>query len=193
MLFPNPQKFDHLRCFFVHCPKCAGTSIEQTLKAQGQTVGGHSTAQAMRNRWPQEWGNYFKFAILRDPVERFLSAWRYLRQQNIHPNLGNAQIHTLRTLECFLDALEADPVIIERIVHLMPQSAFVCDANGSVMVSTFVYEDLPESWRRICLILGISKPLPLLNVSTHDTERTERAEEMVRRLYAKDYELCGLK
>lgn len=194
MLYPNPQKFSQLKCFFVHVPKNGGTSVEQTLKDDGQTTGGHSTALAMRQKWPEEWGHYFTFAIVRDPLTRFLSAWKYLRFSPIHPNLYNEAVHCVDTLEGFVDLMQHDTGA-QGIVHLLPQHQFVCDQGGKVMVD-FVgrHERLPEDWKVICDRLGIHKPLPHFNKSKSTSvnlHSLEKSREFVRNHYAMDYEVFG--
>lgn len=189
MLYPNPQRFDHLRCFFVHCPKVAGTSIEKTLAAPDQTVGGHSTAAAMRHKWPQEWEDYFTFSVVRDPVSRFLSAYSYLTGHANHPALMNDRVKAFPSLEAFVESFEGDKVL-QNIVHFMPQHEFICDRHGSILVDYVAkYEDLEKEWRYICRVLGVTLTLPRLNLSKQTFYPTSQVKEMVKRVFAQDFSL----
>lgn len=189
MLYLNPQRFEHHRCFFVHVPKNGGTSIERTLAAPNQTVGGHSTAGAMRKKWPAEWAEWFSFAIVRDPVDRFLSAWSYLRQEPVHPAHNNAIVHELDTLNKFCARLEAQPDLIHSMVHLIPQARFLQGISGQILVEkVYRFEELDLAWKDICARLGVDKKLPHLNKSRRQ-KAPEGLEGMVRRLYPDDYRL----
>lgn len=189
MLYPNPQRFDHLRCFFVHCPKAAGTSIERTLAAPNQTVGGHSTAGSMRRKWPSEWENYFTFSVVRHPMDRFLSAYSYLRQEPVHPAHNNTLLHKLDTLDAFLDRLEAEPDLIYKMVHMIPQSRFLQGLSGEILVEkVYRFEEMEDAWKDICARLGVVKPLPHLNASKR-VKSEGKVERLVRKLYEGDFKL----
>ena len=69
---------DDFRLLFVHIPKNAGTSLENSLNTR-QT--GHKTWMHYRDKHPLEWSNYTSFAVLRDPVERFISCYNYSRME----------------------------------------------------------------------------------------------------------------
>src|SRR5437588_5671820 len=74
MLYPNPQIYHRLKTIFVHVPKTAGTSIERHLQMQdcaSGPIGGHTTASAFQRHFPDAFGEYFKFAVVREPVDRF--------------------------------------------------------------------------------------------------------------------------
>ncbi len=89
MVYPNPQIYPHLKAIFVHVPKTGGTSIERTLReSPEQVVGGHTTALGYRKKFPDEFAEFFTFAVVRHPATRFLSAWRYLRAMPVNPALN---------------------------------------------------------------------------------------------------------
>ena len=57
---------------FVHVPKNAGSSISRAL--YGRSLG-HKTAQEMMAYNPKLFQELDSFAVLRDPLERAISAW----------------------------------------------------------------------------------------------------------------------
>ncbi len=62
---------------FIHIPKNGGTSISQTLY---DTHIGHNTIRYYRAALPMMIETMPIFAVLRDPADRFLSAYRHATQ-----------------------------------------------------------------------------------------------------------------
>ena len=69
---------DKYKLLFVHIPKNAGTSLEKCLNAR---VTGHRRWKKYRDDYPLQWSTYTNFAVLRDPVERFISCYHYARME----------------------------------------------------------------------------------------------------------------
>lgn len=197
MIYPNPQIFHHIKTIFVHVPKAAGTSIEQTLRASsGDVVGGHTTALGFKRKYGAIFDQYFKFAFVRHPMDRFVSAYFYLAQRPVHPALGNEVVHRAGSFEKFVQLVQAEPQIVRHIVHLWPQWEFVCDAAGKLLVNeVYRFEDLPGAWDEVCKRIGIDgKSLPKANISMHQRWQSyacERVFEFVKSVYAEDFKRFG--
>lgn len=75
--------FPELKTIFIHIPKNAGSSVRAFFFSATQSwtpeTGGnpHATAKEIKAQNPREWEEFFKFCILRDPLERFASAYHY--------------------------------------------------------------------------------------------------------------------
>lgn len=196
MLYPNPQIYHHLKTIFVHVPKTAGTSIEKHLrKTDKDVVGGHTTALAYRRKYPEEFATYYKFTVVRDPVDRFISGYSYLKQMALNAALNNQIVHDCQSMDQFAERAQASQGILSGIVHLMPQHQFVCDQKGEILVnSVFRFENLESAWREICARAGIPPdPLAKLNPSRRvaKEEATEGVLSLVRTEYARDFEIFG--
>ena len=73
------KPFDQCGCIFIHIPKCAGVSVSKALF--GNLAGGHSRVvdyQLVFNS--NEYSNYFKFTFVRNPWDRLVSAFFFLKK-----------------------------------------------------------------------------------------------------------------
>lgn len=197
MIYPDPQIYRHLKAIFVHIPKTAGTSVENALREDlSATVGGHTTALGFQRKFPEEFACYYKFTFVRHPLNRFLSAYQYLRQFPIHKNLNNQIVHELGTLENFLHWIEERPDHLNQFVHLIPQHQFVCNALGDILVDdVFKFENLDCAWKTICSKLNVKIfPLAATNASRQEriNESTMKSlSDFVFISYARDFEIFG--
>jgi hypothetical protein len=159
MIHGTPQIFHNVRGIFIHIPKCAGTSIEKTLG--GQEFGGHSTVKGIREKYPMEWNQYYKFTIVRDPLTRFASGYHYLKQRVSNNALQNDKILLSRDINDYIQ----NYFLEDNVLHLWKQMDFISE-GGRILVDTYPYEELEKSWRTILMKLNQHyKPLPLMNKS----------------------------
>lgn len=197
MVYPNPQIYHQLGAIFVHVPKTGGTSIERALReSPEQVVGGHTTALGFRKAFPREFAEYFTFALVRHPLDRFLSAWRYLRGEPVHEALGNAEIHECATLDRWMEPVADDPRRLGRIVHFLPTRRFVCDDSDGVLVDRlYRYERFDTAWTDLADRLGAVLPPPRrLNAAPRSVARPvvdDALANWIASHYAGDYELGG--
>lgn len=189
---------------FIHVPKTGGTAIEQAYKPHlrfGDVVlaawrvsldnwyeehlglGKHSHASAVAAHMGHErFRQALSFAILRDPLDRMVSYYRWIRSFK-HPGKVEQGLRVHETFDAFVEA---------GCEHLAPQADMVCDpATGMPMVSVLApYPHIAEAWRVICLQLGIASTLPVANASRRvHAEVTDRTREFVARHYARDAQL----
>jgi hypothetical protein len=80
-------------------------------------------------------------------------------------------------------------------VHLRPQSSFVSEGDGRLVVDYVgKFEQLEESFGEICARLGISTTLPRVNPSPHPDFRgcyTRQMWEQVKTIYWRDVKMFG--
>lgn len=123
----------------IHIPKNAGTSVEDAL--YGYRVR-HRTWAEVQTSCPRAWITLPKIAIVRDPLERFLSAYDYLR--------GGGRNAADRAFAKWMIGTQSVTEVAERLskspgyrrvatqyFHFRPQSDYVCD-GGVLMVDRLI-------------------------------------------------------
>ena len=183
---------------FVHIPKCGGSSVELALQQAGvplafldQRFGLHATDPWYRSS-PQHIsradrdtlfpGGFFdaEFAIVRDPVARFLSAFNHHRRA----------IGPLTPFSRFLSRMErrvrqnGDHFGYRYDNHFLPAHRFIGERTQLLRLE----DGLPAAMERIARIVGVDLPYsPQDNVRSYAYSRTGSApRQVLKRIFAKD-------
>lgn len=110
------------QCIFVHQRKAAGTSVKSLFFDNAATgdLGYHQFNDGVLDHGYSRdnpiVSNYFKFTVVRNPWERFVSAWRYLectKHRDIHEVLAN-----LPSLHLLSDVLRLKASLPSRQAYL---------------------------------------------------------------------------
>ena len=149
--------FDELRCIFVHIPKCAGMSVNISLF--GRSVGGHLPLSYYRHLYSRaEFEGYFKFTFVRNPYDRLVSAYQFLRQGGMNEgDQAFAQRHlaALPDFESFV--LRGLPQAeVRAYFHFAPQWDFVALPWGRRPAVDFIgrFESLDQDFQAVAQRLG---------------------------------------
>lgn len=195
---------------FVHVPKTGGSTIIHTLlgidkltqlskhkRTQYGIEGAlrHRSALQIQQRVGDEiWNAYYKFAFVRTPWERMVSAYFWNQRE------GNKQYALNISFEEFIKKL---PNILDSencplLRHCRPQTFFLTSPNGEIMVNdVFRYEDFSASLEIIGSKIGSPfKPSKKYKVSKHKRYikyYTTTTKNIVRRCYADDIQLFNYK
>lgn len=193
--WPVQQMLDDLRCCFVHVPKTGGISVETALRGGRQKRTGHMAASAYKYHYPEKWGTYYTFAFVRDPVERFLSFYRFRIGLPVDWGNGGELIHKHRDVNGFAEYVleNFDELCKTQMLEVRPQNWFVTDGEGKLIVDDlFHFDDLYQAWDTICVYLGIECDLPHVNKSRGAIKEplSDDLTVAIRGLYAVDDELC---
>ena len=139
-----------------------------------------------------------RFCVLRDPVERFLSSFRYLRSADIFLNperLPASLPQFLALSEDYLrkGAAKMQPQDEERLrLHIVPQSHFI---GSEPSYYTHIFR--MGEWQRLKHFLSdwlsASVQLPHLNKSQSESDAglTPEQKQRIEALYAEDYAAWG--
>jgi hypothetical protein len=184
---------DRYRCIFVHIPKNGGSSIAQSLF--GLRVSHHDYERYERVN-PRKFRDYFKFCFVRNPWDRLVSGFFYLR---FGAGIGNRtgsedQIEKYNDFQSFVSGwLTEDNV--RSSLHFKSQYPFICDRSMRVQMD-FVgrIENITADFKTICEHLNIKAELQRLNMSDHrhySEYYTAKLREMVSSVYAEDIAIFG--
>ena len=184
------------RTIFIHIPKTAGLSLINSV--YGDVNGGsHRTFSFYKEILGKNLDAYFTFSFVRDPVERLYSAYSFLQQGGVNvydKNLFNNFLTNYKDFEDFvINGLDKE--LINKIVHFIPQTNFICDFQGNIMVD-FVgkYENINIDIERLSTKLGIEIVLPSINVNKEKNFNIcfdQDIIDKIKLIYKKDFDILG--
>jgi len=188
--------FDLTQSIFVHIPKTAGTSIGIALYNNGST--GHYRWWEYKQCDPEKFENYFKFAFVRNPVDRFISSFYYLKEGGktssdrywAMTHLSKFETHSQLLEEMAVNAKTKSKILSWG--HFEPQSSFICNQNGEVMVDYVgKFESVAADFQSICARLNKQVKLKHHNpTKTRPNAPSPSAEEIqaIENIYQIDME-----
>jgi hypothetical protein len=201
------------RTIFIHIPRSAGTSVSVALGIcqpgntsdnsyrpsdlfgfDGRHFAQHLTAREVCSRvGRQKFADYFKFAIVRNPYARLVSAYY---QGFAKGDRGRTDVEGFRRfVRRHLPEQCQRPLEADRHRHLKSQSVFVVDESGREMVDFIGHaERLPEDMHEVARRIGAAIDIPHLN-RTHDFDVEAHFDADARRvtheLYGEDFDRFG--
>tara|TARA_B100001248_G_C27342578_1_gene437057 strand:- start:509 stop:1132 length:624 start_codon:yes stop_codon:yes gene_type:complete len=186
---------------FIHIPKCAGTSIEcALLKAHG-VIGKPTDDQKQEfGIWYKQSGidihhrkideyddiyekKYFTFTFVRNPWERFLSEYFYIKRNQFNRSDFSNQYPT------FKHFVKNNGIKYCYYAHDFHQIDFVFNSNHGKLAN-FVgrVENMQYDFNYVCGKIGLPKiELPYNNPTKHK-HYTEYYDDETREIVAKKYE-----
>jgi len=170
--------FDQHQAIFVHIPKCAGISVVKSLF--GDFDCGHTNLKRYQIMFsPAEFHRYFKFTIVRNPFDRLVSAFLFLKKGGINEKdkgWADRKFAGYENFEAFVKGW-VNRRNVERALHFRPQSRFVCAANGRLGLDFVGYfENLQADFNHIAGRLN-------MNTSLVETNRNASREQDYRQYY----------
>ena len=185
-------------------PKAASRSIIAALRAAdpGAQLIRNRTLEAVLAARPQA-RDYFRFAFLRDPVERALSFWadkhrlartdRDNRRWFVDPWHGLSAGMGFEAFCRWLDTPFGADAFADR--HWLSQHRQLRDGDGRLPEFLGRHERLDADWRAVCDRLGLPfRALPRLNPRPEGCEAAPPdagTAALLRRRYAEDFRIGG--
>ena len=205
------------RIIFVHIPKTGGSSIEDMIwplprkeedlwagaihgRNKYQTGGlQHLNIRQIREEVGSEiFESCYKFALVRDPVDRLVSQFNYLnKRKDLLRLLG---LGTFRTFSKYLSR-------IQEVEHVQwtPQVDFLEDDSGTIIPELFPLETLSSQFETLARKTGLRADAPLHSNATLPRrvpfrwvtirkDRIRRSDmNTIKKIYARDFERLGYK
>lgn len=186
-----PRAMRDRNLIFVHVPRVAGTSIVRALYGKGCTR--HHSMRYYKALDPAFANGAGSFALLRDPFDRFASAYAFVRSGGTAicrlSDVFARQTEHVNTVDDYLSFLEdRGPLDLDFVMR--PQSWFVCDGAGTPLVkSLFLYGEDEGRLAAYLAPQGIGA-LPWLNRAPRAALRLDASQRRrIERLYADDFAL----
>ncbi|MFG5086309.1 sulfotransferase family protein [Campylobacter lari] len=189
---------DKYKCIFIHVPKVAGSSIERVIYQTDRWLVGHVKASDYVKLDRNKFENYFSFGFVRNPYDRVVSAYHYLRSGGgnlVDETWAKENIYKYNSFEEFVLNLQNNDEQIKILnwMHFIPQHKYLCDDEKSILVN-FVgkFENLEEDFKTILKVLNRKEKLIHINKSNHTNYKNYYNDAMykiVREIYRNDFEV----
>lgn len=154
---PFISEMDKKKLIFIHVPKAAGTSIANEVFNKQQP--GHFLWSDYRDINRKKYESYFKFSFVRNPYDRLVSAFFYLKK-------GGGNKYDLEfSMKYKFDSIDFSDFIhllnknkkVKKWVHFVPQSDFLI--HDGVIVTDFLgkFESIDEDMKKLRELIGLEE------------------------------------
>lgn len=192
------------RTVFVQVPKNASSAIHRIMENQTDSHHDHMTyLDILSQHDPELIESYYSFAICRNPYDRLVSAYEFLKQGD------SGWEHSDLSFEELINHFYKQGLHFYRHydVFFWPQHRFVTIKKIVLVDKVIKYETLDEEWPEVQQKIMSSVPPrfsplpPTLSVENASTNRignkdwesyyTPELKEKVYELYQRDFEIFG--
>lgn len=168
---------------FLHVPRTAGCSMERVLGGQRAD---HRFPFDYQRKLGDRWGQFFKFAFFRDPMDRLESIYSLYRDTE--------GVVAIAKGGSFSDWIWEAYHHKGRMGHWwgVPQYYWIAPEEKVILDFVGRYETLARDWRRVTRRIGVEAKLPRLNARmtiTRDLRIDPGAMKIVEEWFAGDFEL----
>ena len=186
---------------FIHIPKTGGDCLKTNLSIDGDFIDTkHKKIKRLNREFKLD--DYFKFAFVRNPWDRFISAYFYLKEVQSNPNHKWVQDYWRSNTinddyDTFSKFARAGIWKGSRWFHFYPQYDFIVNGRDKDIGIDFIgrFENLQEDFDKVCKHIGLP-PQKLIPTNTsrhkHYTEYyNEDTKKIIGHYYRKDIEYFG--
>lgn len=204
-VFFGMKKYNHVykpfikdkKFIFIHIPKAAGKSI--SLAFYGNDKPGHFSVKDYIYYDEEKFNSAFKFTFVRNPIDRFISAYNFL--SNGGTSVGDMEfkinvVDHYKDINEFIEKWLSERNILKK-EHFIPQSYFLTDDLNRVSVDYIGYfENLDNDFIEISKKCGLNLTLPHVNKGKglkEDVFITSDNINKLKKLYENDYKILDYK
>ena len=189
-----PRVYDRRKFIFVHIPKTAGKSVCRMIGVNGAC---HLTYAQYEELLADRIAEYFVFTVVRNPMDRLLSAWSYMRQGGNQSaedlEFQRRWITPYRSFDDFVVGALSEPDVFG-IGKFRPQTDFLLDTKGNreERIQICRFESLQEDLLSLPAKVLLESELPHVNASRRDKiVPSDATKQRVAKLYRADFEILG--
>nr|WP_320136356.1 sulfotransferase family 2 domain-containing protein [uncultured Amphritea sp.] len=187
------------KILFIHIPKTGGSSVERALNLHPHQVsdaqeflsgtGKHlqhlTFSQILNLGRGEDINSCRKFCIIRNPVDRFRSEFRWRKKIN-HPLTTNMNEHDFAV---FLYDMKKDGMLSKECHFRFQSDYYYVDDTPSSDIKVFKLEegmDIVQDWINCNFPVNIS--IPYFNTTKNESENLDddQVVEIVKDIYAED-------
>jgi hypothetical protein len=169
--------FDKHSCIFIHIPKTGGLSL--ALSLFGNRGGGHRTYFSYYPIYsPKEYKQYYKFAIVRNPWDRLVSAYFFLKEGGVTDTdrqWFEQNLSQYNSFESFVREWISEKNIYSYL-HFIPQHYYVAHRHKIMIDKVYKLENISSA------IEDISKKLDV-DISLSHKNKTKNRSSDYRQYY----------
>lgn len=194
-VYPYKPYMHKYKCIFIHIPKNAGSSV---MKALGDSGGRfHVESEYYNEVNDYFYKKYHRFAIVRHPLERLFSAYKYSLQGGNGSQSDKLLADKIKSnshdFASFIDCL-LDMHFIMQHKLFKPQYLFVCKNDLTLNIDTVLhFEKLAEQWPAFAKKHNLPNSLEFINRSEKVSLPilTSAQYKKINQLYYFDFERFG--
>lgn len=177
----NIQKF-----IYVHIPKCGGNSIKEALGLEGHDHRGIVEVNG-------DISNYFKFTFVRNPWDRFVSGYEYLKQGGIRQMLPDTNWddyfeNRVNFYPSFKEFVKSKEWVSSGWLHFTPQYDFINISNNICMDFIGKVENMQDDYDTICKAIGLKSSVLKRTNRSKRRNYEEYFDDESRKIIAEEYE-----
>lgn len=189
--FPYRRYMKKNKCIFIHIPKSAGTSILSILGQSERKPRDHLPWYIYKKANRLKFDRYFKFAFVRNPIDRAYSAYSYLEKGG---NL-KADMFYIKEFEKFrgFDDFVVNGLgkgMYRNTPLFIPQSQYVVGNDQKLAVDYLgKFETIDEDFKYVADRLRLNNILPKVNSSQQkkEMELSREGVEVLENIYLQDF------
>lgn len=189
--------FDDLDCIFIHIPKTGGVSL--ALSLFGNLGGGHRTYFSYYPIFsPAEYNRYFKFALVRNPWDRLVSAYFFLKEGGLLETDRKWFKENLSSFDSFEEFVQCwvNRKNIYSYFHFIPQHYYVSHRGRLMIDKVYKLEQISSALKDLNSKLGLDISLPHENKTSNRKPDyrlyyNNETKNIISDVYHRDIQLFG--